>query len=80
MPKCKAIKRNGNPCGQTEDLSADGWCKYHNNSKYKQADLKPRLIESLDYLLNEYVGYCEERNISIPKAYEGLETLKNALE
>ena len=33
--KCKATKRNGKPCRQTKDLDTDGYCKYHQSSKFK---------------------------------------------
>ena len=37
--KCKAMKRNGNPCKQTNDLTKDGYCKYHNTPKYRPDDI-----------------------------------------
>lgn len=33
MSFCKAIKRNGYPCKQTE-LERNGYCQYHQDPKY----------------------------------------------
>ena len=33
---CKAIKKNGSPCRQKDDL-IDGYCKYHQRDIYKMS-------------------------------------------
>jgi len=40
MPvKCQATRRSGKPCGQHSTLDTDGYCKYHQSSKYKPTAL-----------------------------------------
>lgn len=40
---CKATKRNGKPCKQTEML-VDGYCKYHNTPKYRLTEPEPEPV------------------------------------
>lgn len=80
MSKCKATKKNGQPCGQTQELSVDGYCKYHNIPKYKNVSKKPKLVEALDYLLNEYPTWCREKELDLPDELEALTALKNYLD
>lgn len=38
--RCKAIKLNGRPCGQT-NLHDNGFCQYHDNPKFNKPEPKP---------------------------------------
>jgi len=61
MQKCKATKRNGKPCKQTEELSDDGFCKYHNNDKYRSAAAaKPQ--ETFPVVVSCLCQCCKERH------------------
>ena len=44
MSKCKATKRNGNPCKQSNELTKDGYCKYHDTPKYRTNSEKCHVV------------------------------------
>jgi len=39
---CNAIKNNGDNCKQTDDLDANGYCKYHRSAKFKKMTYEER--------------------------------------